>query len=155
MIGKDKDRISLYLDKDFIKYIDGIIKKYNYSSRSDFFKIAAENLAADRALQENATAISRRLAYEINKNGKENSKRISQGFFRYAVQLEMLMRVVARILGEDEVDIDKIRKDSIRNVYHTKGRVNMEEILKDYEYKKKSYEDDYFDDDDFIFDDEY
>ena len=155
MIGKEKDRISLYLDKDFIKYIDGIIKKYNYSSRSDFFKIAAENLAADRALQENATAISRRLAYEINKNGKENSKRISQGFFRYAVQLEMLMRVVARILGEDEVDIEKIRKDSIRNVYHTKGRVNMEEILKDYEYKKKSYEDDYFDDDDFIFDDEY
>ena len=155
MIGKDKERISLYLDKDFIKYIDGIIKKYNYSSRSDFFKIAAENLAADRALQENATAISRRLAYEINKNGKENSKRISQGFFRYAVQLEMLMRVVARILGEDEVDIEKIRKDSIRNVYHTKGRVNMEEILKDYEYKKKSYEDDYFDDDDFIFDDEY
>lgn len=155
MIGKDKDRISLYLDKDFIKYIDGIIKKYNYSSRSNFFKIAAENLAADRALQENATAISRRLAYEINKNGKENSKRISQGFFRYAVQLEMLMRVVARILGEDEVDIEKIRKDSIRNVYHTKGRVNMEEILKDYEYKKKSYEDDYFDDDDFIFDDEY
>ena len=155
MIGKDKDRISLYLDKDFIKYIDGIIKKYNYSARSDFFKIAAENLAADRALQENATAISRRLAYEINKNGKENSKRISQGFFRYAVQLEMLMRVVARILGEDEVDIEKIRKDSIRNVYHTKGRVNMEEILKDYEYKKKSYEDDYFDDDDFIFDDEY
>ena len=155
MIGKDKDRISLYLDKDFIKYIDGIIKKYNYSSRSDFFKIAAENLAADRVLQENATAISRRLAYEINKNGKENSKRISQGFFRYAVQLEMLMRVVARILGEDEVDIEKIRKDSIRNVYHTKGRVNMEEILKDYEYKKKSYEDDYFDDDDFIFDDEY
>ena len=155
MIGKDKDRISLYLDKDFIKYIDGIFKKYNYSSRSDFFKIAAENLAADRALQENATAISRRLAYEINKNGKENSKRISQGFFRYAVQLEMLMRVVARILGEDEVDIEKIRKDSIRNVYHTKGRVNMEEILKDYEYKKKSYEDDYFDDDDFIFDDEY
>ncbi len=155
MIGKDKDRISLYLDKDFIKYIDGIIKKYNYSSRSDFFKIAAENLAADRALQENATAISRRLAYEINKNGKENSKRISQGFFRYAVKLEMLMRVVARILGEDEVDIEKIRKDSIRNVYHTKGRVNMEEILKDYEYKKKSYEDDYFDDDDFIFDDEY
>ena len=155
MIGKDKDRISLNLDKDFIKYIDGIIKKYNYSSRSDFFKIAAENLAADRALQENATAISRRLAYEINKNGKENSKRISQGFFRYAVQLEMLMRVVARILGEDEVDIEKIRKDSIRNVYHTKGRVNMEEILKDYEYKKKSYEDDYFDDDDFIFDDEY
>ena len=65
------------------------------------------------------------------------------------------MRVVARILGEDEVDIEKIRKDSIRNVYHTKGRVNMEEILKDYEYKKKSYEDDYFDDDDFIFDDEY
>lgn len=155
MIGEDKVRISLYLDRDFVKHIDETIKKYNYSSRSDFFKIAGENLAADRALQENATAISRRLAYEINKNGKENSKRISQGFFRYAVQLEMLMRVVAKILGATDVDIDKIRKDSIRNVYYTKGRVNMEEILKDYEYKKQSsYVDDYDYDYDYIYDDD-
>ena len=155
MIGEDTVRISLYLDRDFVKHIDETIKKYNYSSRSDFFKIAAENLAADRALQENATAISRRLAYEINKNGKENSKRISQGFFRYAVQLEMLMRVVAKILGATDVDIDKIRKDSIRNVYYTKGRVNMEEILKDYEYKKQSsYVDDFEYDYDYIYDDE-
>ena len=155
MIGEDKVRISLYLDRDFVKHIDETIKKYNYSSRSDFFKIAGENLAADRALQENATAISRRLAYEINKNGKENSKRISQGFFRYAVQLEMLMRVVAKILGATDVDIDKIRKDSIRNVYYTKGRVNMEEILKDYEYKKQSsYVDDFEYDYDYIYDDD-
>lgn len=155
MIGEDKVRISLYLDRDIVKHIDETIKKYNYSSRSDFFKIAGENLAADRALQENATAISRRLAYEINKNGKENSKRISQGFFRYAVQLEMLMRVVAKILGATDVDIDKIRKDSIRNVYYTKGRVNMEEILKDYEYKKRSsYVDDFEYDYDYIYDDE-
>lgn len=154
MIGEDKIRISLYLDKDFVKNVDEVIKKYGYASRSDFFKIAGENLAADRALQENATAISRRLAYEINKNGKENSKRISQGFFRYAVQLEMLMRVVARILGATDVDIDKIRKDSIRNVYYTKGRVNMEEILKDYQYKKNT-EDDYDYNYDYIYDDEY
>ena len=136
MIGEDKTRISLYLDKDFVKMIDKNIKKYEFSSRSDFFKVAGENLVADRTLQENATALSERLAYEINKNGKENSKRISQGFFRYAVQLEMIMRMIAKALGNSVYDIDEIRRDAIKNVYKTKGRVNMEEILRDYNYKK-------------------
>ena len=153
VIGEDKTRISLYLDKDFVKMIDENIKKYGFSSRSDFFKIAGENLVADRTLQENATAISRKLSFEIKKNGEANSKRISQGFFRYAVQLEMIMRVLAKALGNSDTDIDEIRKDSIRNVYRTKGRVDMEEILRDYNYKT-FYQDDY-DYKDFISDDEY
>ena len=153
VIGEDKTRISLYLDKDFVKMIDENIKKYGFSSRSDFFKIAGENLVADRTLQENATAISRKLSFEIKKNGEANSKRISQGFFRYAVQLEMLMRVLAKALGNSDTDIDEIRKDSIRNVYRTKGRVDMEEILRDYNYKK--YIQDDYDYEDFISDDEY
>lgn len=153
VIGEDKTRISLYLDKDFVKMIDENIKKYGFSSRSDFFKIAGENLVADRTLQENATAISRKLSFEIKRNGEANSKRISQGFFRYAVQLEMLMRVLAKALGNSDTDIDEIRKDSIRNVYRTKGRVDMEEILRDYNYKK--YIQDDYDYEDFISDDEY
>lgn len=153
VIGEDKTRISLYLDKDFVKMIDENIKKYGFSSRSDFFKIAGENLVADRTLQENATAISRKLSFEIKRNGEANSKRISQGFFRYAVQLEMLMRVLAKALGNSDTDIDEIRKDSIRNVYRTKGRVDMEEILRDYNYKK--YIQDDYDYKDFISDDEY
>lgn len=153
VIGEDKTRISLYLDKDFVKMIDENIKKYGFSSRSDFFKIAGENLVADRTLQENATAISRKLSFEIKRNGEANSKRISQGFFRYAVQLEMLMRVLAKALGNSDTDIDEIRKDSIRNVYRTKGRVDMEEILRDYNYKK--YVQDDYDYKDFIYDDEY
>lgn len=153
VIGEDKTRISLYLEKDFVKMIDENIKKYGFSSRSDFFKIAGENLVADRTLQENATAISRKLSFEIKRNGEANSKRISQGFFRYAVQLEMLMRVLAKALGNSDTDIDEIRKDSIRNVYRTKGRVDMEEILRDYNYKK--YIQDDYDYEDFISDDEY
>ena len=153
VIGEDKTRISLYLEKDFVKMIDENIKKYGFSSRSDFFKIAGENLVADRTLQENATAISRKLSFEIKRNGEANSKRISQGFFRYAVQLEMLMRVLAKALGNSDTDIDEIRKDSIRNVYRTKGRVDMEEILRDYNYKK--YIQDDYDYKDFISDDEY
>ena len=63
------------------------------------------------------------------------------------------MRVLAKALGNSDTDIDEIRKDSIRNVYRTKGRVDMEEILRDYN-SKKYFQDDY-DYKDFIFDDEY
>ena len=63
------------------------------------------------------------------------------------------MRVLAKALGNSDTDIDEIRKDSIRNVYRTKGRVDMEEIFRDYN-SEKYFQDDY-DYKDFIFDDEY
>lgn len=62
MNSKNKQRISLYLDKETVEKMDSAIKKYGYRSRNDFVSSAVDNLVADRLLGENDTVISEKLS---------------------------------------------------------------------------------------------
>ncbi len=49
---KDKQRISLYLDKETVEKIDSFIKQYGYRSRNDLVSSAVDNLIADEIIKE-------------------------------------------------------------------------------------------------------
>ena len=49
--SEDKQRVSLYLNKETVKMADVFIKKHGYRSRNEFFETAAKNLIADSALK--------------------------------------------------------------------------------------------------------
>ena len=42
MDSEDKQRVSLYLDKQTVKTVDVFIKKHGYRSRNEFFETAAK-----------------------------------------------------------------------------------------------------------------
>lgn len=52
MDSENKQRISLYLDKDTVKKADRMMKEYGYKSRNEFYTEALENFIADEVLQE-------------------------------------------------------------------------------------------------------
>ena len=80
MDSEDKQRVSLYI----------------FHSRNEFFETAAKNLIADSVLKSSGDIMSDKLAKAIENVSEENAKAISKGLFRYVVQLEMLMRVIAK-----------------------------------------------------------
>ena len=65
MNSKNKQRISLYLDKERVIKMDEAIKKYDYRSRNDFVSFAVDNLIEDKQLDENDTVISEKLSRSI------------------------------------------------------------------------------------------
>ena len=106
MDSEDKQRVSLYLDKETVKTVDVFIKKHGYRSRNEFFETAAKNMIADSALKSSDDILSDKLAKAIENVSEDNAKAISKGLFRYAVQLEMLMRVIAKTnhFTDDELE---------------------------------------------------
>lgn len=62
----------------------------------------------------------------------ERSKAISKGLFRYAVQLEMVMRVLAELSEYTPEQVEEMRREAIHNVRRTRGKVNLEDILARY-----------------------
>ena len=96
MDSESKQRVSLYLDKQTVKTVDMFIKKHGLHSRNEFFERAAENLIADEAIKTGGDVMSEKLAKAVENVSEDNTKAISKGLFRYAVQLEMLMRVIAK-----------------------------------------------------------
>ena len=132
MDSENMKRVGLYLDKDLVKRADDMVKQFHFKSRNEFFAAAVENYIADYLLSSNESAVSDKLGKSIAKYSEDNAKAISKGLFRYAVQLEMMCRVLAidRMINKDV--LEGMRHEAINNVRRTRGKVRFEEILDGY-----------------------
>ena len=132
MDSENMKRVGLYLDKDLVNRADDMVKQFHFKSRNEFFAAAVENYIADYLLGSNESAVSDKLGKSIAKYSEDNAKAISKGLFRYAVQLEMMCRVLAidRMITKDV--LEGIRHEAINNVRRTRGKVRFEEILDGY-----------------------
>ena len=101
----------MYLDKQTVKTVDMFIKKHGLHSRNEFFERA-------------------KLAKAVENVSEDNAKAISKGLFRYAVQLEMLMRVIAKTNHFTDDELEDMRREAINNVRRTRGRIKLEDIAK-------------------------
>ena len=113
-----------------MKTVDVFIKKQGYHSRNEFFEKAAKNLIAESALKSSDDILSDKLAKAIENVSAENAKAISNGLFRYSVQLEMMMRVIAKTNHFTDDDLEDMRREAVNNVRRTRGKIKLEDIAK-------------------------
>ena len=130
MDSEDKQRISLYLDKETVIKMDEAIKKYDYRSRNDFVSFAVDNLIADKLLDENDTVISEKLSRSIAEMSEKQTLQIAKSMFRYAVEMELIMRIFSEITDFTPSKIEEMRKEAIRNIRRTRGKVRLDDLFK-------------------------
>ena len=130
MDTENKQRISLYLDKETVEKMDEAIKKYGYRSRNDFVSSAVDNLIADKLLGENDTVISEKLSRSIAEMSEKQTLQIAKSMFRYAVEMELIMRMFSEITDFTPSEIEDMRKEAIRNVRRTRGKVRLDDLFK-------------------------
>ena len=130
MESEDKQRISLYLDKETVLKMDEAIKKYDYRSRNDFVSFAVDNLIADKLLDENDTVISEKLSKAIAEMSEAQTLQIAKSMFRYAVEMELIMRMFSEITDFTPSEIEEMRKEAIRNVRRTRRKVRLDDLFK-------------------------
>ena len=131
MDSENMQRISLYLDKDLVKRADRFMKEQGFFSRNKLVTQALESLMTDSDLQDN-DILGDKLAEAVLKLSEDNAKAISKGLFRYAVQLEMVMRVLAELSEYTPEQVEEMRREAINNVRRTRGKVRFEDILAGY-----------------------
>lgn len=130
MNSENKQRISLYLDKETVIKMDEAIKKYDYRSRNEFVSFAVDNLIADKLLSENDTVISEKLSKAIAEMSEAQTLQIAKSMFRYAVEMELIMRIFSEITDFTPSEIEEMRKEAIRNVRRTRGKVRLDDLFK-------------------------
>ena len=113
-----------------MQVVDSYIKKNGLRSRNEFFEKAAENLIADEAIKSGGDVMSEKLAKAIEAVSENNAKAISKGLFRYAVQLEMMMRYIAQTHEFTDDELDEMRREAINNVRRTRGKIKLDDIAK-------------------------
>jgi hypothetical protein len=132
MDSPNMKRISLYLDKKLVKKADSAKRKLGYSSRNEFFTVLVENFIANEMIKDNSLILSEKLSKAVADLSEDNAKAISKGLFRYAVELEMITRIIAQITDISAKELEKMRTEAVNNVRRTRGKVHLDEILKGY-----------------------
>ena len=130
MDSENKQRISLYLNKETVEKMDSAIKKYGYRSRNDFISSAVDNLITDRLLGENDTVISEKLSRAIAQMSESQTLQISKSMFRYAVEMELIMRMLSEVLDFNSDELEEMSGEAIRNVRRTRGKVRLDDLFK-------------------------
>lgn len=130
MDSDNKQRLSLYLDKEQVKRMDAAIKQYGYRSRNEFVSSAVDTLIADKLLTENQTVLNEKLSKAIAAMSEEQSLRISKSMFRYAVEMELIMRMLSEVLDFSSDELEEIRGEAIRNIRRTRGKVRLDDLFK-------------------------
>lgn len=130
MDSENKQRISLYLDKEQVERMDTAISQYRYRSRNEFVSSAVDTLIAEKLLTENQTALNEKLSKSIAAMSEKQSLRISKSMFRYAVEMELIMRMLSEVLNFNSDELEEMRGEAIRNVRRTRGKVRLDDLFK-------------------------
>ena len=86
-----------------------------------------DNLVADRLLGENDTVISEKLSKAIAEMSEAQTLQIAKSMFRYAVEMELIMRMFSEITDFTPSEIEDMRKEAIRNVRKTRGKIRLDD----------------------------
>lgn len=73
--------------------------------------------------------IAQELAGEIVKGSEAGVTKISKGLFRYAVEVEMIIMILSKLINIPPEIVEKYRKEAIGNVRRTRGKINLDDLI--------------------------
>ena len=122
-------KTSISLDEETFQ----LCEKYaaeNSKSRSEFIATAIQKYVSDLEIGRQKNIIAKELADEIVKGSEAGVTKISKGLFRYAVEVEMIIMILSELADIPPEIMEEYRKEAIRNVRRTRGKINLNDLIK-------------------------
>lgn len=122
-------KTSISLDEETFQ----LCEKYaaeNSKSRSEFIATAIQKYVSDLEIGRQKNIIAKELADEIVKGSEAGVTKISKGLFRYAVEVEMIIMILSELADIPPEIMEEYRKEAIRNVRRTRGKINLDDLIK-------------------------
>jgi hypothetical protein len=84
---------------------------------------------ADETINERGDLICKKLAAAIEKAVDYEAVKISKGLFRYAVELDVVMQILADIWDYHPSKLHEMRKFAVKNVQNVRGKVRLDDLF--------------------------
>ena len=125
-----KQRIPVWLYPDTLRAIDTAMEQANCKSRSEFLENAARMYAGYISANNALTYLPPVLTSAVRGAVQDSENRIARLLFKQAVELDMVMNVVAGTMRVDEDTVKQLRATCIENVKKTGGTVTFDAAVK-------------------------
>ena len=127
---ENKQRISIYIDRDLVKKADGLLSLANCKSRNEFVTKAIERYISELALGGDISFVTEALSASISKACNESFAKVSGALFRYAVYVDMMVRILAECVDLTPGELEEFQRQAYNNVRRTRGKVSLDETLR-------------------------
>ena len=130
MSDDNKTRIPLWLYPDTIKKADELFPKDNCKSRSEFIEKAIIFYSGYITSGDNNKFLPSAITSTLTGIVENSENRMARLLFKLAVEMSMMMNVLASNAEIDEALLQKLRGKCINDVKKTTGSVTFEETVK-------------------------
>lgn len=124
----DKVRTGIYVSGDVLAECDEYCKEHDVS-RSELIEQSLKLFLATRVISDKSDVLVPELAECIAKSNDEGTTKISKGLFRYAVEVEMLIILLANTFEVSKNELKDIRRKAVNNVRRTRGKINFDDLI--------------------------
>ena len=127
---ENKQRISIYIDRDLVKKADNLLSLAGCKSRNEFVTKAIERYIGELALGGDNSFVTEALSASISKACNESFSKVSSALFRYAVYVDMMVRILAECVDLTPGELEEFQRQAYNNVRRTRGKVSLDETLR-------------------------
>ena len=132
-MGNEKKRFPLRLKTETMQKIEQWRTASNCRSKNEFVEKAVNFYADYLALNSDNQLLPKAVLSTIEGRLGLLEKNLSAATFNHAVELDMLVGIIAQSYQFSQNDLEKRRAQSVRNVKSTNGRVSLEKCARAYD----------------------
>ena len=132
-MGNDRNRIAFRMRAETAQKIEQWQKASNCRSKNEFIEKAVNFYADYLALNNDNQLLPKAVLSAMEGRLGLLEKNLSAATFNHAVELDMLVGIIAQSYQFSQNDLEKRRAQSVRNVKATNGRVSLEKCARAYD----------------------
>ena len=134
--NSEKQKFSIRVDKELIHLCDQYIDTSDKLSRTAFIENALKFYIAYLTSKTTESYISNALTSAIAATVQDSESRVSRSLFKLAVEIDMMMNVIASMGEVDKESLARLRGKCIEEVKRSIGSLKFEDTMK-YQHSKE------------------
>ena len=136
-----KERIPVWMYPSTLAMMDGAIQQANCKSRSEFLEEAAKYYAGYVSAENAIQYLPPMLVSAFQGTVQNSENHISRLLFKLAVEMDIMMNILAAELNASPALVEKVRGRCIQNVKRTCGAISFRDAAQ-YQYRPPVEEED-------------
>jgi hypothetical protein len=125
----NRKKTTIWLKPDIISRMDGWLEADNCKSRGEFVEKALRFYMGYLSSEDVTEYLSKALVVTLRGILEDNANRLRSLLFKWAVELNMMMHVIARHFGGDRISLRELRGFAVDEVKRTCGQISFDEAL--------------------------
>jgi len=127
---QNKEKFALWIYPDTRELIKKLYEGDNCRSQSEFIEKAVRFYCGHLSAQDALDILPRAITSAVSGAVQSSENRVARLLFKLAVEMSMMMNVVAAGADVDDISLSRLRGKCVNDVKKSIGAVNFDEVLR-------------------------